>query len=451
MSDAPKPTAEGRFTSRFVRPQAMRNLTSEQRAEERSSTWLELFFDLCFVVAVAALARGLHHDPTLDGMLRFLGLFVPVWWSWMIFTWYATSFDNDDVPYRVTLFVAMLSILGLAASVGRIGVDPSAVVGFVLAYSLMRFLVAGLFVRGGRSVPANLRPFVAYYAVGNIIGATIWLSSLLVPAPFRYVLWAVGLAVELLGPILAVMTLENPRITFHPRHIAERYGLFTLIVLGESVLAVVSGTAGTDWALVPGLTAVAGFVAAVCIWWLYFDHVGSSGIELGPRPAFYWGYGHYAVYAGIAAFGVGVQLAIEGLTVRAGRGSASLRRLRSGGESRARGWRDPLPARHRLRRPDQRRHPERPRAGRTPRSDGAPGPDHRSRLPALAARIHRHGLPGLAGPGVLRNAHRRPAGIGLQASGNRSFFLKPETCSGGSRTALVRVVPRPASAEYIGE
>jgi low temperature requirement protein LtrA len=289
----------------------MRNLTGEQRAEERSSTWLELFFDLCFVVAVAALARGLHHDPNLDGMLRFLGLFVPVWWSWMIFTWYATSFDNDDVPYRVTLFIAMLSILGLAASVGRIGVDPSAVVGFVLAYSLMRLLVAGLFVRAGRNVPADLRPFVAFYAAGNIIGATIWLSSLLVPAPFRYVVWAVGLAVELLGPILAVMTLDNPRITFHPRHIAERYGLFTLIVLGESVLAVASGTAGTDWALAAVLTAVAGFVAAVCIWWLYFDHVGSSGIELGPRPAFYWGYGHYAVYAGIAAFGVGVLLAIE--------------------------------------------------------------------------------------------------------------------------------------------
>jgi len=289
----------------------MRNLTDEQRSEERVSTWLELFFDLCFVVAVAALARGLHHEPDPEGMLHFLGLFVPVWWSWMIFTWYATAFDNDDVPYRVTLFVAMLSILGLAASVGRIGVDPSAVVGFVLAYSLMRLLVAGLFVRAGRHVPADLRPFVAFYAAGNIIGAAIWLSSLLVPAPLRYAVWAVGLAVELLGPILAVRTLDNPRISFHPRHIPERYGLFTLIVLGESVLAVASGTAGTDWAPAAMLTAVAGFVAAACIWWLYFDHVGSSGIELGPRPAFYWGYGHFAVYAGIAAFGVGILLAIE--------------------------------------------------------------------------------------------------------------------------------------------
>ena len=318
MSETSKPdavsgrdSAEQRSSSRFVRPQVLRNLTSGQRDEERTSTWLELFFDLCFVVAVAALASGLHHEPDVGGMLQFLGLFVAVWWSWMIFTWYATCFDNDDVPYRVTLLVAMLSILGLAASVGRVGVDPAATVSFVLAYALMRLLVAGLFLRAGRYVPAALGRFVFFYAAGNVIGATIWLSSLLVPAPLRYAVWALGLCVELLGPILAVMTLDNPRVTFHPRHIAERYGLFTLIVLGESVLAVASGTSGTDWAPSAVLTAVVGFVAAACIWWLYFDHVGSSGIELGPRPAFYWGYGHFAVYAGIAAFGVGVQLAIE--------------------------------------------------------------------------------------------------------------------------------------------
>jgi low temperature requirement protein LtrA len=70
----------------------------------------------------------------------------------MIFTWYATAFDND-VPYRVTLFVAMLSILGLAASVGGIGVEPAATVSFVLAYALMRLLVAGLFLRARRHVP----------------------------------------------------------------------------------------------------------------------------------------------------------------------------------------------------------------------------------------------------------------------------------------------------------
>lgn len=315
MSDTTEPTKDPDEAvdrrSRFVRPQAARNLTGEQRSEERASTPLELFFDLCFVVAVAALARGLHDEPNLGGTLRFLGLFVPVWWSWMIFTWYATAFDNDDVPYRVTLFAAMLSMLGLAASVDGVGVEAGNAAGFVLAYAAMRLLLMGLFLRARRHVPADLRPFVVRYAAGNALGAVIWLSSLLVPEPGRYAVWAVGLFVELLAPILAVGTLSNPRVSFHPRHIPERYGLFTIIVLGESVLAVALGTADTDWAPAALLTATLGFVVAACIWWLYFDHVGSSGIELGPRPAFYWGYGHLAVYAGIAAFGVGTQLAIE--------------------------------------------------------------------------------------------------------------------------------------------
>ncbi len=219
MSEAPEPdaprspqsvsteTEEGSW-SRFVRPSVLRNLTPEQRSSERASTPLELFFDLCFVVAVAALARGLHDDPSLAGAARFLGLLVPVWWSWMIFTWYATAFDNDDVPYRVTLLAAMLAMLGLAASVEGVGVEAGAVASFVLAYTLMRFLLAGLYVRALRHVPTALRPFVIRYALGNALGGAVWLSSLLVPGPGRYALWAVGLFVELLGPILAV---RSPR------------------------------------------------------------------------------------------------------------------------------------------------------------------------------------------------------------------------------------------------
>ena len=64
--------------------------------EERSATWLELFFDLCFVAAIAALGVDLHSDQTWEGYLRFAGLFVPIWWGWMGITWYATAFDTDD-------------------------------------------------------------------------------------------------------------------------------------------------------------------------------------------------------------------------------------------------------------------------------------------------------------------------------------------------------------------
>ena len=299
--------------SPFRRPQVLRTLTEEQRASERTSTWLELFFDLCFVVAVAALARGLHDDPTLGGTLRFAGLFVPAWWAWMMFTWYATAFDNDDVPYRVTLLAAMLFMLGIAASVEGVGAQAGATAGFVVSYAVLRLLLVWLFLRARYHTPPHLRGFVDWYAAGNALGAVLWLTSLFVPAPpALYVLWAAALCVELLAPILAVRTLADPLVTFHPRHIAERYGLFTIIVLGESVLAVASGTAGTEWAPAAVFTAVMGFVAAACIWWIYFDYVETTGMELAPKPAFYWGYGHLAVYAAIAAFGVGAQLAIEG-------------------------------------------------------------------------------------------------------------------------------------------
>jgi len=311
VTDLQKPS-EAR--SRFVRPQAPRNLTEEQRSEHRSATWLELFFDLCFVVAVAAVARGLHDDPSLGGVLRFAGLFFPVWWSWMIFTWHATSFDNDDVPYRVALLAAMLSMLGLAAAIdGGVGTSedtPGASAAFVVSYVVMRLLLVGLWLRARSASPPWLRPFTAWYAAGNAAGAAIWLASLAVPEPARYGVWVLGVLVELVAPILAVRTLGSARVSFHPRHIPERYGLFTIIVLGESVLAVAVGTAGTSWAPGTVLTAVSGFVIASCVWWLYFDNVGAEALD-EPNTAFQWGYGHLFVYAGIAAFGVGVQLAIE--------------------------------------------------------------------------------------------------------------------------------------------
>lgn len=295
--------------SRLLRPQILRDPTEAHR----KSTWLELFFDLCFVVAVAALARGLHDDPTFGGILRFMGLFVPVWWAWMGFTWYATAFDNDDVIYRVALLAGMLCILWLAASLA--GVYDGRVVSFVLSYVALKLLLSGLYVRASRYA-ANVRAFAGRYAAGNFAGAAIWLSSLLVPASELYGIWALALFVELLTPVLAVRAAYGgvaymPRV-FHPEHIAERYGLFTIIVLGESVLAVAVGTAGTGWEPAAVLAGVLGFVIAACLWWLYFDYVGSSALELSSRTSFYWGYGHLLIYAGIAAVGVGIQLALEG-------------------------------------------------------------------------------------------------------------------------------------------
>jgi low temperature requirement protein LtrA len=146
----------------------------------------------------------------------------------------------------MTLLAAMLFMLGIAASVEGVGSDAGATAGFVVSYSALRLLLVWLFLRARSNVPSGIRRFVSLYAAGNGLGAVLWLASLLLPGSARYAARAVALSVELLAPILAVRALENPRVSYHPRHIAERYGLFTIIVLGESVLAVASGTAGTE-------------------------------------------------------------------------------------------------------------------------------------------------------------------------------------------------------------
>jgi low temperature requirement protein LtrA len=244
----------------------------------------------------------------------------------MGFTWYTTAFDNDDVVYRTTLLGAMLCILWLAASV--YGLYKGETSSFVLAYVAMKLLLVGLYARAWRDA-ANVRLFAGLYAVGNAAGGIIWLSSLLVPTPGRYGIWALALLVELVTPMLAVRAILRDTayapMVFHPEHIPERYGLFTLIVLGESVLAVAAGTAGTGWYRAVVATGIFGFVIAACIWWLYFDYVGSSGLQISPRGSFFWGYGHLPIYAGIAASGVGILLAIEGATETTAHGDLGTR------------------------------------------------------------------------------------------------------------------------------
>src|SRR3954449_7885387 len=113
----------------------------EETEAERRATWLELFFDLVFVVAIASLAEVLHDDPDWGGVARFAGLSVPVIWTWMNFIFYADQFDTDDVLYRLTVFAAMLGAAALAVSL------PEAGTAFVFAYVALKALIAALYER----------------------------------------------------------------------------------------------------------------------------------------------------------------------------------------------------------------------------------------------------------------------------------------------------------------
>jgi len=290
--------------SRFLDPPRLRTATAE-RYEERHATWLELFVDLVFVVAIAQLGTTFAHHVDLGGFLRYLGLFVPVWWAWAGFTFYATRFDTDDLVYRVLALLGMFCVAALATTV------PSAFAGhgngFALAYSAIRIVIVLLYVRAWRHV-REARALTGWFIAMFATAIVFWLVSLAVPAPGKYVLWAVALAFELAAPPRAWRLMRHAPI--HPAHIPERFGLLTIIVLGEAVLAVVIGTVDVKWSVLSGTTAFAGFLAAAAIWWIYFEFFDPSVASSGVARGMTFVYAHYFLAAGIAALGVGVRVAI---------------------------------------------------------------------------------------------------------------------------------------------
>src|SRR5829696_3045513 len=274
-------------------------------SEDRRVTWLELFFDLCFVAAVAALADGLAHDPTLSGLWHFVALFVPVWWAWMAFTWFATAWDNDDVFHRVTMLVAMLLGIVLAAGIPRVLEGHDRV--FAATYAAMMLLLVVMFAR---VVPhaGQARGLAVTYLLTDLIGALLWIASLLVEQPGRSWIWA-AVIVLLTGPVFAVRAYAGQ--PYDERHIPERYGLFRIIVLGEGVIAVAAALSEVTLNTAAVVTAVLGFGIAATIWWTYFETMTAAALtreRLG--AAFLWGYGQFFAFSGIAAAAVGVELAI---------------------------------------------------------------------------------------------------------------------------------------------
>jgi len=291
--------------------------------EHRSATVLELFFDLCFVVAVASAASALHHevaaDHVGDGVVGYVTVFFAIWWAWMNFTWFASAYDTDDVPYRLTTLVQIAGALILAAGV------PEAMAGgdfavITVGYVVMRLAMVTQWLRAAGSDPPHRRSALRY-AVGIAALQVGWVLRLLLPESLGYAGFLVLVAAELAVPIWAERAAPT---TWHPRHIAERYGLFTLIVLGECVLAsslAIQTALEEDAALADlATTAAGGLLTVFGMWWLYFAKESHEFLT-SLRVAIVWGYGHYLVFASAAAVGAGLAVNVDYLTDHAAIGA----------------------------------------------------------------------------------------------------------------------------------
>jgi len=298
-----------------------------RRADEdhRASTPLELLFDLCFVVAVSQaalqLGHGLVDDHVRVAVTGYLMVFFAIWWAWMNFTWFASAYDTDDVPYRLLTFVQIVGVLVLASGVASASTSGD-FTAITIGYVIMRVAMVGQWVRAGRADPEGRA--VAYrYAVGVIIVQVGWVLRLFLPHSWGDLSFYVLAVADVTVPIWAE---RGGRMTpWHPEHISERYGLFTIIVLGECVAAstIAVQSAVSSEGASAGLVGIAagGLLLVFGLWWWYFDHPADEALRVNPRVAFVWGYAHYAVFASVAALGAALEVSVD--TTQAGSGASA--------------------------------------------------------------------------------------------------------------------------------
>ncbi len=286
----------------------------------RTATNLELFFDLTFVVAFSLtgvqLADHLAAGQYLAAVIGFVFCGFAAIWAWINFSWMASAFDTDDWLFRLTTMVQMLGvcIFALGAetffrSLAEHRPPDNRVI--VLGYVVMRIAMLAQWVRVAVS-SQRYRPAALWYVVTILAAQVGWVGtavarlSLGALVPVALVLYVV----ELGGPVLAERRARTP---WHPHHIAERYGLLTIVTLGEGIVGTVTALQAVVGEQGWSLDAVALGLAALAInlgmWWVYFGVPTARALHAHPDRSFPWGYGHVVIFLAVAAFGAGLHVA----------------------------------------------------------------------------------------------------------------------------------------------
>jgi low temperature requirement protein LtrA len=289
-----------------VNPPRLRYVAGSNPA--RKVTWLELFFDLTFVAAVAQVGDPLREDYSLAGLIRYAVLFVLIWWAWLGNSLFATRFGTDDVLQRGLTLVQMFVVAAMAANATE-ALGSRSAAGFAAAYAALRIVLVAQYARARQIDSA--RELTTRYLVGHGIAAALWLASAFVTAPARFVIWTVAFAIDLGTPWIAVR--HSAAVPPDGAHLPERFGLFTLILLGESVVAVMHGMQSQeDWSVPAATVAFLGMAITFAIWWWYFDGAAAASEQhlRSPRDAVrfhVWSYLHLPFYLGVAVAGVGIE------------------------------------------------------------------------------------------------------------------------------------------------
>lgn len=240
------------------------------RKRGRHATWLELFFDLVFVAVIGVVTHDLahtHHGHIgAEQLARFPLVFIPVWWIWMTHTLYANRFDRDDREHRLFTLLIMGILVALSTFAETSLTKDFGK--FVVLYSVVRLMLAYRYWRI-YTHNHNELVFAKDMALAIGIGALLSMSALLFSDEAKYYVFYAGILVDVVWQVML-----RKKLIVRPvdrNHLVERIGLLAIIILGESVIAMVASLSTPDWDFYDLLAATTGFFLIGSIWWIYFD------------------------------------------------------------------------------------------------------------------------------------------------------------------------------------
>ncbi len=282
--------------------------------EGRVVSSLELFYDLVFVVFVAQVAHALAISADAVGARNFLVLFTLVWYAWLNGTLYHDLHGSDDGRSRLYMFVQMSLIALISVYAGRAAGDAAAGRAFAILLALLiAWLAYQWSVVRRQDDPETAATTTPYFVGLAGIFLTTVASIFATSDETRVLLWGLGAAAAIVVPLVGLPRRRAQLDTAFQisGSLAERFGLFTIIVLGEVIAGVVNGLAGAEHSA--GTTAVGLLCLGIGfgIWWNYFDFVGLRRPRGGLAVRGFWLITHLPLSMAVAATGAGMVSLIE--------------------------------------------------------------------------------------------------------------------------------------------
>ncbi|WP_240034772.1 low temperature requirement protein A [Glaciihabitans arcticus] len=300
----------------------LRRMTGRDPHEShRAASPLELLFDLSFVIAIGAASGQFAHAIAAGhiaaALLGFAFAMYAICWAWINFSWFASAYDTDDWIYRLTTMVQIIGVIVLA--LGLPALFESIEHGehldnriMVVGYVIMRVALVAQWLRAAKQDPERRATAISY--VKFILVAQVgWIVVAFTELPLvpTLVLSALLYLIEMGGPVLSER--KSSGTPWHAHHIAERYGLFAIIALGEGLFGTIASVSAIveeqSWSMEAILIVVAGVGLTFGLWWNYFILPSGPILHRHRERSWVWGYGHMFIYSSIAAVGAGLHVA----------------------------------------------------------------------------------------------------------------------------------------------